>query len=90
MADLSIDTEPAGCGATCAAHEIWEAVDHLMRLIALDDPASLEHRLGQLGLSTLYNIIAERLTQIDLQFEEGVPTRTPEQFWADYDAGKLK
>lgn len=30
------------------------------------------------------------LNQIDLQFEEGVPTRTPEQFWADYDAGKFK
>ena len=67
MTDLSIDTEPAGCGATCAAHEIWEAIDHLVRLIAPDDPASLEHRLGQLGLSTLYNIIAEKLTQIDLQ-----------------------
>ena len=21
---------------------------------------------------------------------KGVPTRTPEQFWADYDGGKLK
>jgi hypothetical protein len=67
VTDLSIDTEPAGCGATCAAHEIWEAIDHLVRLITPDRPVLLERRLDELGLSALHNMIAEKLTQIDVQ-----------------------
>ena len=67
MTDLSKDTEPAGCGGTCAADEIREAIDHLVRLVALDQPVLLERRLDQLGLSALHNMIAEKLTQIEVQ-----------------------
>jgi hypothetical protein len=70
VTDLPIDTEPTGCGATCAAHEIWEVIDHLVRLIAPDQPVLLEHRLDQLGLSALHNMIAEKLTQTDVQRQQ--------------------
>jgi hypothetical protein len=67
MTHFSGDPEPAGCGTTFATHEVWEAIDHLMRLISPDHPPSLEYRLEQLGLATLLRVIAEQQTQIDVQ-----------------------
>jgi hypothetical protein len=67
MTDFPVDPEPAGCGTTFAAREVWGAIDQLMRLISPDHPLSLEYRLEQLGLATLLSVIAEQQTQIDVQ-----------------------
>jgi hypothetical protein len=67
VTEFSTDTEPASCGTTCATHEIWEAIDHLVRLITPDQALPVDDRLEQLGLATLQSIIAEQHAQIGVQ-----------------------
>jgi hypothetical protein len=59
-----MDAEPAGCGRTDDAGDVWKAIGHVMRLVSPDDEVAIERRLEQLGISVLGNIITEQQVQI--------------------------
>ena len=64
MTEICIDAEPAGCGRTDDAGDVWKAIGHMMRLVSPDDEVAIERRLEQLGISVLGNIITEQQMQI--------------------------
>jgi hypothetical protein len=66
LQQLCTDAEPAGCGRTDTAGEVWEAIGHMMRLVSPDDEIPIERRLDQLGLKVLDNIITEQQVQISV------------------------
>jgi uncharacterized coiled-coil protein SlyX len=67
MSHSCTDAEPKGCGRTQDSAELWTAIREMMRLISPDEELPVDHRLEQLGLCTLRDIITAQHEQIAVQ-----------------------